>query len=169
MPARISIFAFVALACVACQPEIGDECGTALDCSAQGSRLCDRTQPGGYCTIEGCERGTCPEEAVCVKFRPNVERIAVTYCMYECESDGDCRDGSGYACLRGDQFGDGTEAEVLGGPRRRFCGIDTRLPDSATGPDASAPMSVHDGGATDEDAGAIGESSESNPDETASP
>ena len=86
---RFVFCAGLALAAVGCSPEIGDDCGTALDCSAQGSRLCDRTQPGGYCTIAGCERGTCPDEAVCVKFRPNLERLAVTYCMYKCSDHSD--------------------------------------------------------------------------------
>src|SRR5262245_26278271 len=108
--------ALLALGLLACAPEVGDDCKTALDCSSQGSRLCDRTQPGGYCTIRGCEPGTCPEEAVCVKFRPSEERLAVTYCMRKCDDNGDCRSDEDYRCVAARDFGvDGVlEAEILG-------------------------------------------------------
>ena len=69
------------LAFVACKPEIGDECEISTDCSATGDRLCDTTQPGGYCTIRSCEAQTCPEEALCVEFRPGVARLSTTWCM----------------------------------------------------------------------------------------
>jgi hypothetical protein len=108
---------------VGCGNEIGDACETALDCSAQGSRLCDRTQPHGYCTLRGCEQGTCPEESVCVKFRPEQERLAVTYCMYGCEEDDDCRNDEGYECKRASDLGgaDRGEAQILGDQSQRFC------------------------------------------------
>lgn len=107
----------------ACKPEIGDNCSTALDCSATGNRLCDMTQPGGYCTIPGCEKGTCPDEAVCVRFRPEDPRLAVAYCMYECEDSGDCRNDEGYRCMSGDSFGrnDEVDALVLDGASKKFC------------------------------------------------
>jgi hypothetical protein len=118
-----------------CAPEIGAACETALDCSSQASRACDRTQPDGYCTIAGCERGTCPEEAVCVKFHPSQgssdgeeeaaqqERLSSTFCMAKCDSDGDCRDGEGYRCTSASQFTDKMEAESLDDPDQRFCSI----------------------------------------------
>jgi hypothetical protein len=109
-----------------CAPEIGDKCSTALDCSAQGSRLCDRTQPGGYCTLAGCDNGTCPSEAVCVKFRPAEERLAVTYCMYKCSDSGDCRDG--YHCTSASDFGTPGDAEILGSASQRFCSIPASMP-----------------------------------------
>src|SRR4051794_9900702 len=118
---RFVFCAGLASAGFGCAPEIGDDCGSALDCSAQGSRLCDRTQPHGYCTIQGCERGTCPGEAVCVKFRPNQARLAVTYCMYKCSDGGDCRDG--YACTAAGDFGSPGDAEILGHASQRFCSI----------------------------------------------
>jgi hypothetical protein len=124
-------------ALVGCADEIGDECETALDCSQSGSRACDRTQPGGYCTIRGCERGTCPEEAVCVKFRPEAERLAVTYCMFECEDNGDCRDDEGYHCTSMGMLGNGMEAEVLDGAKKKFCSAEPR-----------EPISLPDGGDT---------------------
>lgn len=118
------ISAVLALTCNACAPEIGDECESDLDCSAQGSRPCDRTQPGGYCTIQGCEPGTCPEESVCVKFRPNIERLAATYCMYRCEDNGDCRSGGGYRCLSGHEFGNPGDAIVNDkNPDAKFCAV----------------------------------------------
>jgi len=118
----IPMLILAAASAVGCAPAIGDECETALDCSSQGSRQCDRTQPGGYCTILGCERGTCPEESICVKFRPSLERVAVTYCMATCEQDGDCRDDEGYVCTGQGEFAEGL-AEVLGDPGAEFCSI----------------------------------------------
>lgn len=117
--------AIAALALGACAPEIGDECKTSLDCSSQGSRLCDRTQPHGYCTLRGCEQGTCPEESVCVKFRPQQERLSTTWCMAKCDGDGDCRSDEGYRCTTAHDFavGSETEAEILGRPDQRFCSV----------------------------------------------
>ena len=61
---------FAAVATVGCGDEIGDGCAISSECSNNGERFCDTTQPGGYCTIIGCDYGTCPEEAVCVRFFP---------------------------------------------------------------------------------------------------
>ncbi len=102
----ISLFA----ALCACTPEIGDECSTSVDCSQQGDRLCDITQPNGYCTVFNCEPDTCPEDdGVCVAFSYELDpvckelddgrwsRFERTFCMKQCEDDGDCR--SGYTCM----------------------------------------------------------------------
>jgi hypothetical protein len=115
--------ALAACALGACAPAIGDECKTSLDCSSQGSRLCDRTQPRGYCTLRGCEQGTCPDESVCVKFRPEAERLSTTWCMAKCDSDDDCRSDDGYRCTEAEDFSsaDVPEAEILGRPDQRFC------------------------------------------------
>jgi len=129
MSPRPVFCALLAFGLVACAPEVGDECKTALDCSSQGSRLCDRTQPGGYCTIRGCEPGTCPEEAVCVKFRPAEERLAVTYCMRKCDDNGDCRNDEDYRCLSAEAFGLMEEAEILGSGSQRFCSVPMLTPD----------------------------------------
>lgn len=52
-----------------CGKEIGDECVISSDCSPNGDRLClDPSVNGGYCTVQGCDYGTCPDEAVCVRF-----------------------------------------------------------------------------------------------------
>ena len=58
------------VAATGCRREIGDECVTAVDCNPNGSRSCDATQPGGYCTIQGCDETSCPEEAVCMRYVP---------------------------------------------------------------------------------------------------
>jgi hypothetical protein len=80
--------------------------------------------PGGYCTIEACDFGTCPEEATCVRFYPGLmtdrtcdpadpvscgldevctvqgrcalRTLERRFCMLKCGGDGDCR--GGYEC-----------------------------------------------------------------------
>jgi hypothetical protein len=70
---RLMYFIVVGLALGAlgaCGNEIGDSCKTNIDCSVEGTRPCDISQPGGYCTIEGCSLTSCPDEAMCVRFFP---------------------------------------------------------------------------------------------------
>ena len=93
-----------------CSPEIGDECTTALDCSPLGDRLCDISQPGGYCTEFNCEPDRCSEEAVCVAFNADLDptcyglddsrygRFGRSFCMRICEDQSDCR--GGYECVK---------------------------------------------------------------------
>jgi hypothetical protein len=107
---------------VGCGKEIGDACIVSSDCSPNGDRQCDTAPKEGYCTIQGCDYGTCPEEAACVRFFTGsfdnklcgssadcsldelcdlnghcVPRSSeVRYCMKTCESGDDCRDG--YEC-----------------------------------------------------------------------
>lgn len=53
----------------ACGKEIGDSCSFSTDCDPNGARICvDPTVHGGYCTIQGCDYSTCPDEAVCIRF-----------------------------------------------------------------------------------------------------
>jgi hypothetical protein len=59
-----------ALALASCGKKIGDACQTAADCDPNGARICDLSQPGGYCTILGCDETTCPSEAACIRFFP---------------------------------------------------------------------------------------------------
>jgi hypothetical protein len=116
----------------ACGYEIGDACVFSSDCSTSGDRICidppsgddetDAMNPWkGYCTIQGCDYSTCPDEAVCVRFfsgnftktcmnsdECSLDELCavdghcaarsseVRYCMRTCDSDGDCRDG--YEC-----------------------------------------------------------------------
>ena len=91
---------------LACAPKIGDSCSSSTDCSQNGDRLCDTTQPGGYCTVFNCEPDTCPTEGQCVAFDQHLDpncvdpqawaRFERTFCMLRCSSDSDCR--SGYIC-----------------------------------------------------------------------
>jgi hypothetical protein len=54
-----------------CKKKIGDSCTNSTECDRLGGRLCDlshsRYVGSGECTIEGCGRGSCPDEAACVK------------------------------------------------------------------------------------------------------
>jgi hypothetical protein len=60
----------VAASAAACKRQIGDDCKTATDCDPNGARACDLSQPGGYCTIQGCDETTCPSEATCIRYFP---------------------------------------------------------------------------------------------------
>ena len=89
-----------------CTPSIGDKCVLSTDCSIRGDRLCDTSQPGGYCTIFNCAGNACPDHAACVLFHANVQgcayddrspsRTGRTFCLATCGSNSDCRDG--YVC-----------------------------------------------------------------------
>jgi hypothetical protein len=93
----------------ACTPSIGDKCVLSTDCSTQGDRLCDTSQPDGYCTEFNCAADSCPDHAVCVLFNSNVpgcgfddrngafgSRVARSFCVAQCGNDSDCR--GGYVC-----------------------------------------------------------------------
>jgi hypothetical protein len=125
-----SLVAFGALT-LACGKDIGAECKTAWDCSQDNSRICDLSQPGGYCTMDGCDEKSCPSESVCIRFFPRrfpsascadsagcsadeiclPEGICVPrsserrYCAFECGNNGDCR--GGYECRQA-----GTEGSI---------------------------------------------------------
>jgi hypothetical protein len=104
---RLSL-AGVLLLAVGCKAKIGDDCGVSTDCSFSGDRLCDTTQPGGYCTIFNCVPGSCPDEAKCIGFDPQIsnapecrddqkgDRRRRSFCLRECDDDDDCR--GGYVC-----------------------------------------------------------------------
>jgi len=90
--------ALLAALFVGCKPEVGDSCKLSTDCSILGDRLCDTSQPDGYCTIFNCEPGSCPSESVCVEFHGASERFARRFCVRSCDGHSDCRPG--YICLR---------------------------------------------------------------------
>lgn len=103
-------FLSVALLIFGCQPKIGDECLTDLDCSQQGDRTCDTTVPDGYCTQADCGPQSCPEkEGICVSFNNTLSTVGAcrttdpaspyrrNFCMAICDESKDCRDG--FACL----------------------------------------------------------------------
>jgi hypothetical protein len=108
-----------------CGHQIGDECTTAADCNPNGTRSCDRSQPGGYCTIQGCDETSCPSEAVCIRYFPAqfltepcnpaampsecaADEVCLDdgvcaplstelrYCVKNCATNDDCR--GGYEC-----------------------------------------------------------------------
>ena len=109
----------LALVLAGCGSEIGDSCVVSTDCDPAGTRTCIDQSSEGYCTIQGCDFSTCPEEAACIRFFTGefdnlacetnadcsldelctlngkcVPRSAeIRYCMKTCDSDGDCRDG----------------------------------------------------------------------------
>lgn len=132
------ILVFLAAFNIGCGPAIGDDCSTSLDCSAQNNRVCDRQQPGGYCTLNGCENRSCPDEAICVTFRPEPQRLATTWCMAACDVAGDCRDDQGYRCLSASQVNalSPDTAAVPYKPNAKFCVIPPVLmseqPDAGT-------------------------------------
>jgi hypothetical protein len=99
---------FLAAWAMGCTPSIGDKCSLSTDCSIRGDRLCDTSQPAGYCTIFNCRGNLCPDEAACVLFNAAVQgcgyddrqasRTGRTFCMAQCHSDSDCRTSDGYVC-----------------------------------------------------------------------
>jgi hypothetical protein len=108
-PSRSWFYGFVvAFLALGCQAKIGDSCTLGTDCSQTGSRTCDTSLPGGYCTIFNCEPDSCPDGAACVAFviAPSTlaecvsaeeNREIRTFCMRRCSSDGDCR--GDYECI----------------------------------------------------------------------
>jgi hypothetical protein len=128
--------------CGACTKKIGDDCKSSIDCSQDSERTCDISQPGGYCTIEGCDERSCPSEAACVRFFPRLyltkhcadgctnDELCVDdfcapraserrYCAHTCGNDGDCRDG--YSCRQAGK--DGTlPLDLDPNAVVRFCG-----------------------------------------------
>jgi hypothetical protein len=137
----------VAMLAAGCDAKIGDSCSSSTDCSPSNTRICDLASPGGYCTVGGCDVGTCPDDAICVQYFSvvNVDRTCagpadctldeictvggkcaprsseVRFCMNGCGSHGDCR--SGYECRDVERMG------AHGGqPVRREGQLDEDLP-----------------------------------------
>jgi hypothetical protein len=122
------------LTLAACGPKFGEGCKNSTDCSVRNDRICDRSQPGGYCTIANCKPGDCGDDGVCVRFRPSEPRLSTSYCMAKCSSTSHCsRDA--YVCRSAAQLNNGTDdeeenstepgelfAEVLDGSgKAKFC------------------------------------------------
>ena len=130
-----------------CQSEIGDRCTLSTDCSLRGDRLCDTSQPGGYCTVFECRGNRCPDKAACVLFGANVpgcvyddrsgSRIGRTFCMAACESNADCR--SGYVCA--DPKAAPWRALILDDVQEQHvCIVDRSASTPVVPPDAAAPI-----------------------------
>lgn len=98
-----------ALFLAGCGSKIGDSCIQSTDCATNGSRVCDTSQPNGYCTVLGCVGDSCPNDAACILFQPSVPgcsyndyqapaRTGRVFCLATCKSDSDCRQSDGYVC-----------------------------------------------------------------------
>jgi hypothetical protein len=95
----LAILLAMAVSAASCGRKIGDSCQTAADCDPSGARICDISQPGGYCTILGCDETTCPSEATCVRYFP-VQFLSKP-CNPFCE-DQHCSPGTGADSASGD-------------------------------------------------------------------
>jgi hypothetical protein len=163
------------LALAGCTPSIGDSCQVSTNCSSQGDRLCDLSQPGGYCTVFNCQPNACPDEAACILYHPAVpgcsysdrgaQRSSKSFCMKTCTSNSNCRDG--YVCA--DPKADPWQAFILDDNQgQRVCMPAPSLIDDAglpadAGPDAGPSVCLGgsvftpgeiDGGSVSSDAGA---------------
>jgi hypothetical protein len=78
--------AFTLLLGAGCGHNIGDGCSINTDCSPNNDRTCDMSQPGGYCTIEGCDQTSCPSDSACVRFFP--EKFLSEPCNPACNLPG---------------------------------------------------------------------------------
>lgn len=107
---RASLLLTVALVSAGCLPSIGDECRVDLDCSQLGDRVCDTSQPAGYCTQFNCDPTSCPEdESICIAYATALSSVdgcqdpnrltpfERTFCMKACTKDKECRPG--YECI----------------------------------------------------------------------
>jgi len=108
-PLALAIAAAGLAGLAGCTPAIGDRCTLSTDCSVQGNRVCDTTQPNGYCTALSCTAGKCPDNAACVEIGASVpgcayddytapSRVGSAMCLKTCSSDSDCRQSDGYTC-----------------------------------------------------------------------
>jgi hypothetical protein len=90
------------LAVASCGKDIGDECLTSADCDPNGSRSCDLSQPGGYCTVLGCDQSSCPSGSFCIRYFPT--QYLSTVCDPQCEdlpacATGPCAEQDPQMCL----------------------------------------------------------------------
>jgi hypothetical protein len=83
---RLALALVALTTAAACGHGIGDECVTSVDCSPSGDRMCDLSQPGGYCTVDGCDAKSCPSDSVCIRYFP--EAYLTQECQVSCEDIG---------------------------------------------------------------------------------
>ena len=100
---------FAAALATACAPKLGDGCKHTTDCSINGDRTCDNSQPGGYCTIPDCEPNSCPDSGRCVRFQPDQPRLSRSWCMAECGKTKDCNRDA-YVCRSAEQLNNEAKA-----------------------------------------------------------
>jgi len=86
------LLAILITSAAACGRDIGDDCTTNVDCAQDGTRDCDQSQPGGYCTVNGCDEKSCPSEAVCIRVFPYEFKMSDNACAADtdCTSDQLC-------------------------------------------------------------------------------
>ncbi|HVZ71235.1 MAG TPA: hypothetical protein VHJ20_02575 [Polyangia bacterium] len=128
-PRRI-LLAVAALASLAgaCGHEVGDNCKTAADCDPNGTRVCDLSQPGGYCTMVGCDETTCPENSVCIRYFPEALLLSE-----QADGGGRCDpkcDGVRSSTADGGCPNAGADAGADGGTPIIECGADSVCLDS---------------------------------------
>jgi hypothetical protein len=87
IPIGMALLAALSLAS-ACSHDIGDACQTNVDCDPSGTRACDLSQPGGYCTIQGCSETSCPSGSACIRVFPAA--FLTTPCNPVCEDAQAC-------------------------------------------------------------------------------
>lgn len=115
MPAQARpslLLVVLVVAAAACGKEIGDECKTSIDCSQEEFRTCDIAQPGGYCTVEGCDERSCPDDSVCIRFFPRL------FLSASCSLDDPLSCPSDQVCIPDEALG-GVCAPRLA--ERRYC------------------------------------------------
>jgi hypothetical protein len=98
------VLVVAALSCVtallgACSHDIGDSCKTSADCDPNGTRACDLSQPGGYCTMVGCDEKSCPSGSACIRYFPEALLSSARMCIPECEDLPPACPGGGVDCL----------------------------------------------------------------------
>jgi hypothetical protein len=91
VPRTLLFILLLLLLAPACGKDIGDSCSNNVDCDQSGSRDCDQSQPGGYCTINGCDEKSCPGGSVCIRIFP------YNYPGPSCSDDSNC--SSDHLCL----------------------------------------------------------------------
>jgi hypothetical protein len=92
-----------------CSRKVGDGCTLSTDCDPTGSRVCDLSQPGGYCTIDGCDDKSCPDESVCIRTFP--QQYLTKPCDPLCE-DSPCANGAAGCACAGAATDDCTTDEI---------------------------------------------------------
>lgn len=80
---------------------IGGACSVDADCKDEGADCYPANVNGnptgflnGYCLLNGCQPGSCPEGSVCEVIYAD----GAAACMASCAETPDCRDDEGYAC-----------------------------------------------------------------------
>jgi hypothetical protein len=132
-----------------CQPSIGSSCLQSTDCSTAGDRLCDTSQPNGYCTIFNCQPNLCPSGSGCMLTNAAIDgcpyndrhapsRLSEQLCLSLCNQDSDCREGDGYACIVPAQYGILTLDNLI--PNEKVCLPATTYTVNDAATDAVAPV-----------------------------